>query len=61
MRDVAHSICLIKRYQITMRKKIDFLFLCILRKINVDIFGMATTDKLIAHIEISYFDLNTIF
>ena len=27
MRDMAHSICLIKLYQITMRKNLDFLFL----------------------------------
>ena len=27
MRDMAHSICLIKLYQITMRKNFDFLFL----------------------------------
>ena len=27
MRDMAHSICIIKVYQITMRKKFDFLFL----------------------------------
>ena len=27
MGDIAHSICLIKLYQITMRKNFDFLFL----------------------------------
>ena len=27
MRDMGHSICIIKLYQITMRKKFDFLFL----------------------------------
>ena len=27
MREMAHSICLIKLYQITMRKNFDFLFL----------------------------------
>ena len=27
MQDMAHSICLIKLYQITMRKNFDFLFL----------------------------------
>ena len=32
MRDMAHSICLIKLYQITMRKNFDFLFLTTLKK-----------------------------
>ena len=35
MRDMTtHSICLIKLYQITMRKKFDFLFLTTLSSIN---------------------------
>ena len=32
MRDMAHSICLMKLYQITMRKNYDFLFLITLRE-----------------------------
>ena len=35
MRDMAHSICLIKLYQITMRKKFDFLFLTALMVIKL--------------------------
>ena len=34
MRDMAHSICLIKLYQIMMRKKFDFLFLTTLNGKN---------------------------
>ena len=33
MRDMAHSICLIKLCQITIRKNFDFLFLTTLRRI----------------------------
>ena len=35
MWDMAHSICLIKLYQITMRKNFDFLFLTTLRHIRL--------------------------
>ena len=33
MRDMAHSICLINLYQITMRKNFDFLFLTTLSQL----------------------------
>ena len=35
MRDMAHSICLIKLYQITMRKSFDFLFLTTLKQLSL--------------------------
>ena len=43
MYDMAHSICLIKLYQIKMRKKFDFLFLTTLKvnfKGNSTLFSM---------------------
>ena len=35
MQDMAHSICLIKLYQIMTRKKFDFLFLTTLMKLKI--------------------------
>ena len=41
MQDMAHSICLIKLYQITMRKNFDFLFLTALIVVYIlKCFGM---------------------
>ena len=37
MRDMAHSICLIKLCQVTMRKSFDFLFLTALNLNDVDV------------------------
>ena len=42
MRDMAHSICLIKLYQITMRKNFDFLFLTTLKPNSVIIIDNAS-------------------
>ena len=39
MRDMAHSICLIKLYQITMRKNFDFLFLTTLKGFSLNELG----------------------
>ena len=40
MRDMAHSICLIKLYQITIRKKFRFFVSDYLKVLKVNVYGL---------------------